>query len=235
MKRLPHGKAKVTATAGRALSTIGNVGRALNHLDGQTATTYVVTRYRTSGNPNVPSGTYLGSTAGRSANGGLLRRASGGPAQHSDQGGYIQSPSTGTSDSICATCASGAESMVSNTEYVMTAAAVRKYGVKMMDALNEGRLPIAHLAKGGLSRAAKDARGQLRDLLVRRMAGYQRTPSERSLGAPSDISSLVSALNQVAGQIRVACAPSAPWSCAWPAGTRPGATGACTVNCSSSA
>ncbi|MGW1878338.1 hypothetical protein [Streptomyces sp. NPDC001975] len=72
VKRLPHGKVKVTAAAGGALGTIGNVGRALNHLDGQTATTYVVTRYRISGNPNVPSGAYLGSTAGRSANGGLL-------------------------------------------------------------------------------------------------------------------------------------------------------------------
>ncbi|MFJ9562637.1 hypothetical protein ACIRQQ_21635 [Streptomyces fuscichromogenes] len=82
MKRLPDGKVKVTAAAGGALSTIGNIGRALNHLDGQTATTYVITRYRSSGNPNAPSGTYLRLTACRSANGGRLRRASGGPAHH---------------------------------------------------------------------------------------------------------------------------------------------------------
>jgi hypothetical protein len=98
--------------------------------------------------------------------------------------------------------------MVSNTEYVMKAAAVRKYGVKMMDALNDGRLPVTHLAKGGLSQAAKDARGQLSGSFgissFGRMAGYRRTPFERSLGAPADVSSLVSSLNDAAGKIRAA-------------------------------
>ncbi|MET9915206.1 hypothetical protein ABZZ74_52775 [Streptomyces sp. NPDC006476] len=37
-----------------------------------------------------------------------------------------------------------------------------------------------------------------------RTAGYVHTPFEKSLGGPSDMGSLVSALNEVAGEIRAA-------------------------------
>lgn len=77
----------------------------------------------------------------------------------------------------------------------MKAAAVQKYGVHMLDALNSGRLPVAHLAKGGLSQSAKDARSALSSSFgistYGRIAGYQRTPFERGLGAPQDLDSLV--------------------------------------------
>nr|DAZ15034.1 MAG TPA: Tail tape measure [Caudoviricetes sp.] len=54
------------------------------------------------------------------------------------QGGFIAGPGTGTSDSIPA--------MLSNGEYVVRAAAVRKIGVPTLNALNRGR---THFAEGG--------------------------------------------------------------------------------------
>lgn len=61
------------------------------------------------------------------ANGGVVKRAG---------GGYVSGPGTGKSDSIPA--------MLSNGEYVMTAAATRKYGA-ILDQMNAGRY-----AGGGL-------------------------------------------------------------------------------------
>lgn len=86
------------------------------------------------------------------ATGGLLRRASGGSLQHFDEGGSIQGPGGPMSDSILATFASGAMARVSNTEYVVQAAAVRKYGVNFLNALNNGRLKVAGFASGGLTK-----------------------------------------------------------------------------------
>lgn len=60
--------------------------------------------------------------------------------QANAKGGYIRGPGTGTSDSIL--------SWLSNTEYVIKAASVKKFGVGFFDALNSGRLPA--FASGGL-------------------------------------------------------------------------------------
>jgi hypothetical protein len=199
---LPNGQVKVSARDA-ALGVIRNIAAALNGLNGKTAVTYVKTVRigGTYGNKQVPL----------SAHGGLLRRASGGTVaemQHFDQGGYIQGPGTGTSDSILATFASGAISRVSNSEYVVQASAVRKYGVGILDALNAGRLKIPGRAKGGLSQSAKDARKELdRSFGISyfgRQAGYHRTPFEHALGAPTDINALVDSLNQAAGKIKAA-------------------------------
>ncbi|MGW3330294.1 phage tail tape measure protein [Streptomyces rubiginosohelvolus] len=90
------------------------------------------------------------------ARGGLVRRyATGGPVYAFPGGGPIVGPGTGTSDSIPA--------LVSNGEYVVKAAAVRKYGVAMFDRLNAMRL-----ASGGL-------------------AGFTYTPTGQPvLGGPGD-------------------------------------------------
>ncbi|MEG4315355.1 tape measure protein [Pseudomonas sp. FIP_A4] len=56
-------------------------------------------------------------------------------------GGYISGPGTGTSDSIPA--------LLSNGEYVIRAAAVRKLGKNALDLLNRG-IPIPRFADGGL-------------------------------------------------------------------------------------
>ncbi|MGW5427915.1 phage tail protein [Streptomyces sp. NPDC004059] len=202
-RQLPDGKTEIYTANGKALSMIGAVAAALRALNGRVATTYVKTVRigGTYGNKQVPL----------SAHGGLLRRASGGSVsemQHFDQGGYIQGPGTGTSDSILATFASGAMSRVSNSEYVVQASAVRKYGVGILDALNQGRLKVPGRAKGGLSQSAKDARKELdRSFGISyfgRQAGYHRTPFEHALGAPTDINALVDSLNQAAGKIKAA-------------------------------
>lgn len=57
-------------------------------------------------------------------------------------GGYISGPGTGTSDSIPA--------YLSNGEYVINAAAVRKLGKRHLDMLNRG-IPIPRFADGGLA------------------------------------------------------------------------------------
>ena len=56
-------------------------------------------------------------------------------------GGYISGPGTGTSDSIPA--------LLSNGEYVIRAAAVRKLGKNALDMLNRG-IPIPRFADGGV-------------------------------------------------------------------------------------
>jgi len=62
------------------------------------------------------------------------------PIQANAQGGPIRGPGTGTSDSIL--------SWLSNGEFVVKAAAVQKYGVGMLSALNGMQLP--RFAAGGL-------------------------------------------------------------------------------------
>lgn len=72
---------------------------------------------------------------------GAVNRLTGG--KHA-AGGYITGPGTGTSDSIPA--------WLSNGEYVMRAAAVRKYGLGFMHRINQNRF-----AKGGVVGSAKFA------------------------------------------------------------------------------
>jgi hypothetical protein len=204
---LKNGSVKITASNGQALSAIGSVNAALRALNGRVATTYVKTVRigGTYGNKQVPL----------SAHGGLLRRAGGGTVaemQHFDQGGYIQGPGGPTSDNILASFASGAISRVSNSEYVIQASAVRKYGVALLNALNAGQLRLAGYAKGGhvkkMSQAEKDARSQLTSSFgisyFGQQAGYFRTPFEHGLAVPTDVNALVSSLNQLSGQIKKA-------------------------------
>ncbi|MFB7597263.1 hypothetical protein [Streptomyces sp. NPDC056160] len=62
------------------------------------------------------------------------------------QGGLLWGPGTSTSDSIPVWGSTG--------EYMVKAAAVAKYGVRFMDALNEGRLPVGRSAiRAGLPAA----------------------------------------------------------------------------------
>ena len=59
-------------------------------------------------------------------------------------GGLIKGPGTGISDSISATLgyAGGGSIRVSNGEYVVKASSVRDYGVKTMDAINNGTATV---------------------------------------------------------------------------------------------
>jgi len=72
-----------------------------------------------------------------------------GPIEGFASGGKISGPGTGTSDSIMA--------RLSNGEYVIKAAAVRKYGSHMLDSLNGMRLP--KYADGGLIGSVAEGSG----------------------------------------------------------------------------
>ncbi|MFF3511528.1 phage tail tape measure protein [Streptomyces sp. NPDC002573] len=200
---LKNGSVTVSAKTGQALSGIGNVQSAVDALNGKTAiVTVMINGVKTGVDPNQ----YY--SQGPHAKGGPVRGyAVGGSVQAFPGGGYVQGPGGGTSDSITAISPGGAY-RVSNTEYVVQSSAVKKYGVGFFDALNAGRLKLAGFAKGGLTQAERDARGQLRGEFgisgFGRLAGYKRTPFERGLGAPDGLDALVSSLNDAAGQIRAA-------------------------------
>lgn len=133
----------------------------------------------------------------RSAGGRVQRRADGGALQHFPSGGLVEGPGGPRSDSIFATFGSGATAMVSDTEYVVQSSAVKKYGLPLLDALNQGTLK---LAGGGATKKQRDARNQARgDLTLSHfgwMAGWRTSEFGNALGNPDSISSLVSALNQ---------------------------------------
>lgn len=204
-KQLPDGKTAVYTANGTALGNIGSVATALNNLNGKTATTYVVTNYT-----QIRNKGYAGNSAtGGRAYGGLVRGyADGGPLQHFPNGGYIEGPGGPRSDSILATFASGATAAVSDTEYVVQSPAVKKYGVPFMDALNAGRLKVAALADGGLTRLArggvtkserearKGARGDLTISYFGQRAGFKNTEFANALGSPGSLGDLSSALNK---------------------------------------
>ncbi|MEU9793835.1 hypothetical protein AB0E27_24940 [Streptomyces sparsogenes] len=101
------------------------------------------------------------------ADGGLVRSyVSGGPIQGFPGGGQITGPGTGTSDSILA--------RVSNGEFVMRARAVARYGVRFMQALNEGRLHMGQVRAAAAGTAGGgDLRGAGADMVRGLIAGIQ--------------------------------------------------------------
>jgi hypothetical protein len=174
-KQLPDGKTQVFTANGQALGPIGSVRQALDSLNGKTANTYVKTTYTRQYNyAGVGAGT---ARSGLAAGGRVKGYADGGELQHFPNGGYIQGPGGPRSDSILATMGSGAMAQVSDTEYVVQSAAVKKYGVQFLDALNQGRLKVAALARGGVTKkereARKQARGELTISHFGKMAGFQ--------------------------------------------------------------
>ncbi|WP_225840318.1 phage tail protein [Streptomyces sp. NK08204] len=209
VKRLPNGSVKVTAVTGGALAGIRNVAGAIASLHGKTVT---ITTNHVNRFTSVQSTSKVPVAKRDYATGGLVRGyAGGGDVQSFPDGGYVQGPGSGTSDSILAFMGSGAMARVSNTEYVVKAAAVRKYGTRMLDAINSGRLEVPGYAKGGhLTKAQKAKRAQAKaeaearseawgDLTVShfgQMAGWKQDEFQHALGGPDSISSLVSALNQ---------------------------------------
>jgi len=149
VKRIPGSKnVKITAPTGTPVANALALKRALDALQSKsiTITTTKLTIFR-----NVQRGGGSNQAAKNAAetnraHGGPVRGyASGGELQYFPYGGYVEGPGTSTSDSILAAFASGATARVSDTEYVIQAPAVRKYGVAMFDQLNAMRF-----ADGGL-------------------------------------------------------------------------------------
>ena len=180
VRRLPNGKVTVTARTGAALQAIKNVQGAVAGLHSKTIgigiyqTKYLTTVHR---GPSVP---------------GVTPYADGGPIT----GG------SGTKDDVPILAMGG--------EYMVRKGPAQKHRA-LLEAINEDRLPKyarGGRVKGRLTQAEKDARsslsGEFGISYFGRAAGYQRTPFEHNLGAPSDINALVSSLNEAAGRIKAA-------------------------------
>jgi exonuclease VII small subunit len=131
-------------------------------------------------------------------------------------GGLVEGPGTGTSDDVPAP-------WLSNGEFVIKAAAVRKYGEHMLQAINDGQYDGQYdgpkYARGGKvtkaqqrareqakaeAQARHDAMGDLSISHFGRMAGYRRDEFRTALGKPDNLGSLVNALNQWRGIIQKA-------------------------------
>lgn len=150
-RQLPNGKTAVFTKNGQALGNISAVAKAINNLHDKTITLTSYSRFVSVGKAPSPQFGHL-------ARGGRVRGyAGGGGLQSFPGGGYVDGPGTPTSDSIMAFMGSGAMARVSNTEFVMRGAAVKKYGIAFMNALNEGRLSMPGLAGGGMSGAGTEA------------------------------------------------------------------------------
>lgn len=199
---LKNGSVRVSAATGGALAGIRNVAGAIASLHSKsvTITTNHVNKFTSvQGGVKVAKRDY--------ASGGRVKGyASGGDVQSFPDGGYVQGPGSGTSDSILAYMGSGAVAAVSNTEYVIKADSVRKYGVKMLDAINSGSLPVTRLARGGTAKARAQAKAEaqarseaMSDLTISHFghyAGYQRSEFGSALAKPDSLGSLVNSLNE---------------------------------------
>ncbi|MGW6739728.1 phage tail tape measure protein [Streptomyces sp. NPDC055025] len=156
VKKIPGSKkVLITAPTGSAVANAQALARQLDMLRDKRVT--ITSHYVNLTENRVINTGQGGRGVNARANGGIIRRyADGGDVVQSwPVGGPVYGPGTGTSDSIPA--------LVSNGEYVVKSAAVRKYGVAMFDRLNAMRY-----ASGGL-------------------AGFTYAPtSTPALGGPSD-------------------------------------------------
>lgn len=108
-----------------ALNQIGNLDRTLNNINGKQVTASVAIRQY--GQAAIASGGYVGDFAT------ALGYAGGGTPRRFPFGGHVTGPGSGTSDEIPA--------WLSNTEFVQRSAAVKKYGLSFMHAVNSLSFP----------------------------------------------------------------------------------------------
>jgi hypothetical protein len=157
-------------------------------------------------------GKVAGMLSGKAA-GGLVGYAGGGDVQAYPDGGFVQGPGSGTSDSITTLLGSGNVVRSSNTEFIVKASEAAKHR-GLLEMINSGNLP--RFAKGGKvtkaqaqakaqhdaeQQARHDAMGGLTISHFGQMAGYSRSEFGSALGRPDSVSSLVNALNQWRGVI----------------------------------
>ncbi|MDH6432610.1 chorismate mutase [Streptomyces sp. SAI-144] len=153
----PSKQAALKATIRDLEAKVAAAKAKLNGIDGKTATTWIYTNVQTN---YVPSATRKGSLHDALAGGGQVRGyAGGGGIQYFPNGGYVSGPGSSRSDSIFALLASGARARVSDTEFVVQSAAVRKYGLPFLNALNAGRLADGGATAAGVSVGAGLASG----------------------------------------------------------------------------
>lgn len=131
VKAIPGSKnVKVTAPTGTAVANAQALWRELNKLRDRYIT--VNTHFKVTGTGEARNAARL--RAGHYAAGGPVRRyAEGGTVRGFPGGGAVFGPGSSTSDSIPA--------MLSDGEYVIRAAAVRRYGQALFDSLNSMSTP----------------------------------------------------------------------------------------------
>ncbi|MEV1020710.1 hypothetical protein [Streptomyces sp. NPDC050264] len=141
LKSVPDSrKAGVRAEISDLKRKIADANGRLNAFSGKTATATVTVRYvsvfETIGSAPSTTADALRRQAARlgKKDGGLIHRASGGPIPGYPSGGPVRGPGTGTSDSVLM--------WGSNGEYMVKATSVAKYGIKAMDAINDGKLQL---------------------------------------------------------------------------------------------
>lgn len=217
-ERLPDGKTKVTTLTGDATTAIETLRALLNGINGKTVSTYTnhyITSKYTSlymvkqiGPGDKGYGVYAPAMGGLVAR--APRKATGGRVQAVPNGGLMEGPGGPTSDSIMAMLPSG-PIRVSDSEFVVRASSVAKYGTGMLNAINSGRFPrLSGFKRGGLTKAQKAAQARAKserdarnaavgDLTVSRFgwwAGSRNSEFTTELRKPDSRQGLVDSLNQ---------------------------------------
>lgn len=140
VKRIPGTRnVKITAPTGSAVANAQALRRELDRLRDKYIT--VTTRYKVVGDGSAAR--KRGSHGSQlRAGGGRVHRLAGGGSVGFPFGGAVTGPGSSTSDSIPA--------WLSNGEFVIRAAAVRKYGQDLFERLNMMNLPAARMSVGGM-------------------------------------------------------------------------------------
>lgn len=138
-------KLSITAPTGTAQGDVRALARAIAalHDKSTTVTTYLKTVKLGGSSP------YANKQVPAAARGGRIPGYAGGGDVQVAPEGLLNGPGTGRSDSILALLASGAVARVSNTEFVVNAAATRKH-LPLLQLINSNRLANGGLASGGL-------------------------------------------------------------------------------------
>ncbi|MEU7400706.1 hypothetical protein [Streptomyces sp. NPDC044948] len=126
-------RATLTANINDWRNKISSAQGQINNLPASRSTTLTITtRYVTQYLTGRSQHDIVGATGGLYTGSGFRT--------HYDTGGLVRGPGTGTSDSVMAP-------WLSNGEYVIKAAAVAKYGVRMFDTLNAMRAPTVTMPR----------------------------------------------------------------------------------------
>jgi len=195
-KQLPDGKTAVYTANGKALGAIGAVSTALNNLDGKTANTYVSTTYtKTYRTQRQGERDYTNS------------KASGGILEFYAEGGMREQHVAEIAPA--GTMRVWAEPETGGEAYIPLAPSKRGRSMAVLsETADRFGYRLEKYASGGMSDAQKQARKDLASSFsisrFGQYAGYKRDRFEKSLGAPQDLSALVSSLNDLRGQIKAA-------------------------------
>jgi hypothetical protein len=133
-----------------------------------------------------------GSSGGMAGSLPRKKFASGG----SVSGSVLEGPGTSTSDSLIARLSRG--------EFVMRAAAVRRYGANFMRMVNHGTLRLPGFASGGSADARKTLAGSMSISAFGRLGGATVNNFEKGLAKPDSMSALVASINSTLDLIKKA-------------------------------